>query len=242
MLDPTDPPAPPDPAHKRRVSHARRAEELGLPPHRTLEDPKALRALAHPTRMALIELLGLRGPMTATQAAEVVNVSPTNCAFHLRTLAKYGFVAEAEGGRGRERPWELALSGMSWSRDSADAAAYAAGKATLSMMLERWFDRVRRYTANDSAYPREIRNASMQSQTLWWATPEEIEAIKVDLDEVMTRHAERFDPERRPAGAIPFEGLFFVHPFDDPETLATRESSATAKSHHDDRHDDETER
>ena len=31
--------------------------------------------------------------------------SPANCAFHLRTLAKYGFVEEAGGGRGRERPW-----------------------------------------------------------------------------------------------------------------------------------------
>jgi hypothetical protein len=31
--------------------------------------------------------------------------SPASCAFHLRTLAKYGFVEKAGGGRSRERPW-----------------------------------------------------------------------------------------------------------------------------------------
>src|SRR5262245_58937004 len=70
-----------------------------------LTDPKAMRALAHPVRMALLELLGVAGTITATQASEVLGESPANCAFHLRTLAKYGFVKEAGGGRGRERPW-----------------------------------------------------------------------------------------------------------------------------------------
>ena len=43
--------------------------------------------------------------MTATQAGEALGESPANVSFHLRTLAKYGFVEEAPGGTGRQRPW-----------------------------------------------------------------------------------------------------------------------------------------
>jgi predicted transcriptional regulator len=70
-----------------------------------LTDPKAIRALAHPVRWALLDALDQAGTLTATQASEMLGESPANCAFHLRTLAKYGYVEEAGGGRGRERPW-----------------------------------------------------------------------------------------------------------------------------------------
>ncbi len=66
-----------------------------------------MRALAHPVRMALLELFAYHETLTATQASELLGESPANCAFHLRTLAKYGFVREAGGGKGRERPWTL---------------------------------------------------------------------------------------------------------------------------------------
>src|SRR6185437_9949446 len=73
-----------------------------------LTDPKAMRALAHPLRWALLEALGHAGTLTATQASDMLGESPANCAFHLRTLARYGFVEEAGGGKGRERPWRQA--------------------------------------------------------------------------------------------------------------------------------------
>ena len=76
-------------------------------PHLALTDPRMIRAIAHPVRMALIEAMEQTESrtITATQASELLGESPANCAFHLRTLAKYGFVEEAGGGRGRERPW-----------------------------------------------------------------------------------------------------------------------------------------
>ncbi|HWJ42006.1 MAG TPA: helix-turn-helix domain-containing protein, partial [Solirubrobacterales bacterium] len=68
----------------------------------TLTDPRALRAMAHPTRLELIGLLRRGGPLTATRAARQIGESPASCSFHLRQLAKYGLVEEAGGGRGRE--------------------------------------------------------------------------------------------------------------------------------------------
>src|SRR5262249_61369493 len=71
---------------------------------RKITDARAMRALAHPVRLALLEALVHAGTLTATQASELLGESPANCAFHLRTLAKYGYVVEAGGGRGRGRP------------------------------------------------------------------------------------------------------------------------------------------
>src|SRR3954447_2036414 len=80
-----------------------------------LTDPRAMRALAHPVRMALIGLLRREGPMTATQAAERLGESSGTCSFHFRQLAKYGFCEEAGGGRGREKPWRGAAAGAGWA-------------------------------------------------------------------------------------------------------------------------------
>ena len=80
---------------------------------RRLTDAKEMRALAHPTRVAAIELLSREGTMTATQLGELLDESPANMSFHLRTLAKYGFVEEAPGGTGRERPWSRVGQGNS---------------------------------------------------------------------------------------------------------------------------------
>src|SRR5215470_16594917 len=71
-----------------------------------ITDPMALRALAHPIRLALIGLLRTEGPLTATRAAELLGESSASCSFHLRQLAKYGLATDAPGGHGRERPWQ----------------------------------------------------------------------------------------------------------------------------------------
>jgi DNA-binding transcriptional ArsR family regulator len=73
-----------------------------------ISDPQAIRALAHPLRLDLLELLVAIGPATAAQCGRVLGASQASCSFHLRQLAKYGFVAEAEPGPDRrEHRWQL---------------------------------------------------------------------------------------------------------------------------------------
>jgi predicted ArsR family transcriptional regulator len=73
-----------------------------------ITDPQALRALTHPLRLDLLELLTSRGPATAAQCGRLLGVSQASCSFHLRQLAKYGFVDEAEPGPDRrERKWTV---------------------------------------------------------------------------------------------------------------------------------------
>ncbi|MEV6010161.1 helix-turn-helix domain-containing protein [Streptomyces sp. NPDC051976] len=73
-----------------------------------ISDPKAIRALAHPLRLDLLELLTAIGPSTAAHCGRVLQVPQANCSFHLRQLAKYGFVEDAgPGADRRERTWRV---------------------------------------------------------------------------------------------------------------------------------------
>lgn len=64
-------------------------------PLRHLCRPEHLRSLAHPRRMELIDLLIAEGALTATECAAQLGDSPGGCSYHLRQLARYGFVEEA---------------------------------------------------------------------------------------------------------------------------------------------------
>ncbi|MEU8075678.1 helix-turn-helix domain-containing protein [Catellatospora citrea] len=73
-----------------------------------VSDPTAIRALAHPLRLDLLELLAATGPATAAHCGRILGVPQANCSFHLRQLAKYGFVEDAGPGRDqRERRWRV---------------------------------------------------------------------------------------------------------------------------------------
>jgi DNA-binding transcriptional ArsR family regulator len=73
-----------------------------------ISDPKAIRALAHPLRLDLLDLLVATGPATAAQCGRILAVSQASCSFHLRQLAKYGLVEDAgPGSDRRERLWRM---------------------------------------------------------------------------------------------------------------------------------------
>src|SRR5438094_4617350 len=66
---------------------------------------KQMRALAHPVRMRILELLA-QSPSTATHLAREIGESTGSTSYHLRALAKVGLIEEESGrGRGRERWW-----------------------------------------------------------------------------------------------------------------------------------------
>src|ERR1700741_4164679 len=105
-----------------------------------MTDPRALRALAHPLRLSLLGLLRTEGPLTATQAGELLGESSASCSFHLRQLAKYGLAEEAGGGHGRERPWRATamLTDVPAVADSPELDA--ASGLFRSIIAERYYE------------------------------------------------------------------------------------------------------
>jgi DNA-binding transcriptional ArsR family regulator len=188
---------------------------------RKLTDARTLRALAHPIRIALLELLLLEGAQTATEAAEQIGETPTTCSFHLRQLARYGFVEEAGGGRGRSRPWQLTGIGLSFAPASGDREAELASSAAERLFRERQLGRYERWRATRGSYPSAWRDAAIDSEYLFYLTPDELEQMNTEVHAVLTRWFEldgRIDhPDRRPAGSAPVETLLFGFPIDAPK-------------------------
>jgi helix-turn-helix protein len=185
-----------------------------------LTDPKAMRALAHPVRMALLELFAVNETLTATQASEVLGESPANCAFHLRTLAKYGYIKEAGGGRGRERPWAGVHRTITVSSRDQEPQAVLAAKSLSSLWHDRVLDRIRRVFAADH-WPAGWEHTPQSSVSVHYLTPAETAGVAQAMHEVLDQYLDRRDdPSLRPAGSLPVEFAFFGYPRTDLTGLA----------------------
>jgi len=184
------------------------------PELRNISDARTLRALAHPVRIAILEALGLGGAMTATEVGEQIGESPTTCSFHLRQLAKYGFVEEAGGGKGRARPWRMTSIGVDIGSTHDDPETEIAATALAHLVRERQLDRYRTWEETKASYPRRWRDAANDSQLQFYLTAEELAQLNNELRAFLLpwkleRHN---DPSLRPPGAVPVEMVVFSYP------------------------------
>jgi len=168
-----------------------------------LTDPRALRAYAHPVRMALMGLLRTEGPLTATRAAELLGESSGTCSFHLRQLAKYGLVEEAGGGTGREKPWRATTTSTVWDAPGDGTPETAAAAGLLSTVLaEQYFEQLTRWLEASPREPAEWQQAAMLGDRILYVTPAELEELGGRVREVVDEYFERqVRPELRPEGA-----------------------------------------
>lgn len=173
-------------------------------PIRDIKDPRALRAVAHPLRVRILDTLMFHGPLTATEVAEQVGESPANCSWHLRQLARYGFIEEAGGGSGRQRPWRIVPQGNRWGGGEEEPELARAGDAASEILLDMEYQAFRAWRRNRGAEPPRWRDASFLTQSAGWCTPEELAEIEAEIRRIVNRYATRFfDPESRPPGSRP---------------------------------------
>jgi DNA-binding transcriptional ArsR family regulator len=157
---------------------------------RRVSDPQALRALAHTGRYAILERLQTRGPATATECADVAGLSPSACSYHLRLLARHGFVEEdtSEEARrdGRERMWRAATPGW-WAEPDADADAHElqAIDSTLTRVMMASSDRRVLEFVDRAASEPEWRDAALLSSSTIVATVDELADISQALMAVL---------------------------------------------------------
>jgi hypothetical protein len=195
---------------------------------RPLTDPTVMRALAHPVRTALFELLSALDTLTATQASELLGESPANCAFHLRTLAKYGFAEEAGGGRGRERPWKATDLNISISTEQDDQQAAVAASTLSKFWLEQWIERARQTYGTGTSLPGWER-VSGWSRNAPFLTPDETLALSREIDALIRQYEPRkSDPSLRPPGALPVEWSVFHAPMAELAGLTEAQARETA--------------
>jgi predicted ArsR family transcriptional regulator len=169
-----------------------------------LTDPRALRAVAHQTRLRLLGELRRVGPLTATEAGARIGESPAGCSYHLRQLAKYGLVEEAGGGRGRARPWQATSMGHQWASRGPGGEPDEANDMLSRVVVERWFEESLAWIDRRSEETEEWAEAALSEDRLLYVTPAEFEELSRRVGELVEPYVRRINhPELRPAGARP---------------------------------------
>src|SRR5579862_8537119 len=85
-----------------------------------LSDPRALRDLAHPARLTIVDELYQGLERTASELAELTGLTPSAMSYHLRALEGWGVIERAETrDDARERPWRACGRSLSvWTAES----------------------------------------------------------------------------------------------------------------------------
>lgn len=166
-----------------------------MPPTRKhVRDVETLRALAHPLRLRLLGLLRVAGPATASELARQVGESSGSTSYHLRQLARYGFVVEDEEQPSkRERRWRAAHQVTSW--DNADFAADPAGRdaagAIQRYQLGLLAEHAERFHADPERWVRGWIGASGHSDWTVRLTAEALEELRERVDALLEEYEAR---------------------------------------------------
>lgn len=166
-----------------------------------VNNPRSIRALAHPARLAIINALATGDELTATQCAELTELSPSATAYHLKLLERYGF-AEPASPRAdrRERPWRATGRRTTIDLDSSTPAGASAASAVAAAYIDTTRAVALEFTASEYAEPEEWRNAALSNADLW-LTVEEVERVSHELEAVLEPLRGRALREERPAGS-----------------------------------------
>jgi DNA-binding transcriptional ArsR family regulator len=167
-----------------------------------LQDPREMRALAHPARMAIIDALASGDELTATECAALTGLSPSATAYHLKFLERHHFAEPAPArGDAREKPWR-ATSGTRVELDPATPA----GAAAASFVGRAYFDRSRvvaeEFMETVHEEPPEWREVPALDSADLWLTIDETRKVAEALAAVLEPYrgrvlADRPDGSRR---------------------------------------------
>lgn len=169
-----------------------------------ITDPQAMRALAHPVRLSALSYLQRHGPATATQLSEHVGASPSVTSWHLRHLAGFGLVTDADEsevpGDRRQRWWKAKARGFSIDVGE-DPELQAAGRllinelfATAERQIARWM------TETEPELEPEWLRLAGPSNTRLILTPHELSELEDQINEALAKYIHRM-PAEAPEGA-----------------------------------------
>lgn len=171
------------------------------PASERVTDPARLRALAHPIRLRIFDILTERDSTTATECGALIGESAASCSFHLRMLEKYGF-AQRLPSRGREKPWRATARSWDMRPAPGSPASRRAMQEIATLGLDAEWERTRAAFAQLEDEPEEWVQASTFTRSTFWATAEELAELSRDLQTITDRFAGRgADPSKRPSGA-----------------------------------------
>jgi DNA-binding transcriptional ArsR family regulator len=148
-----------------------------------LTDPEVLEALAHPVRLDLLSYLMSNGPATASACARAVGDTPSNCSYHLRTLARHELVEPVASADRRQRPWRATITGFALDQDADPSTRSGRGAAAVmaaSVALQQRL--LRDYLSQRDSVAAAWREVDLASQYTLRITPGELRELGEQLD------------------------------------------------------------
>ena len=162
-----------------------------------ISDPKAMRALAHPVRLAILERLQRHGPATASRLSPHVGATPSVTSWHLRHLAGFGLVRDAEGGTDRrERRWAAVARGFRFAMPE-DEEGRSAAHVLAGEMFARTADLPLRWLTETAPELEPEWTGLAGANTRIVVTADELAALKDAFEELLAPYVLR-EPDRRP--------------------------------------------
>jgi predicted transcriptional regulator len=173
-----------------------------------LDNPDAIAALTHPVRWKLLNYLMSCGPATASQGARAVGDTPSNCSYHLRTLAKYGWVEADDSADARERPWRALITGFSLERPGdPDSPLGRNAAALLAMTVQQDQRETLEAIARFTTMERTWQDASSHNTYTLRMTATELADLTRQLDALIRPYIAATRDERPDGSALVHLGL-----------------------------------
>ncbi|PVE92141.1 helix-turn-helix domain-containing protein [Microbacterium sp. TPD7012] len=168
---------------------------------RTL-DSGALKALAHPLRVRIFDILASQGPQTASSLAALVGETSGSTSYHLRALAAHDLIREVEGrGTARERWWERPKGRI--DMPGPDETMSPANRAAAQIVTSEFF-RLRHETLMtylnrpQSEVPEEWRDVGLTMTTHLDMTAAQVMELRGELEAIVESAIERFRGQTGP--------------------------------------------
>ena len=175
-----------------------------------ITDPQAMRALAHPVRLAALSYLQKNGPATATQLSEHVGASPSVTSWHLRHLATFGLVVDGpppSGSDRRQRWWNAVARGFRYAMPDTPEGAEA-GRLLRTEMMNQALESAQHWIAEtEPVLDPEWSRLAGSANTLLVLTPAEAEAIESAIEQLLAPYVQRRDAGDTPDDARPVRYL-----------------------------------
>jgi DNA-binding transcriptional ArsR family regulator len=165
-----------------------------------LEGP-ALRALSHPVRVQIIQLLRKHGPGTASQLAGQLGLNSGATSYHLRQLASAGLITEAgDLGNKRDRWWRAVPRALYFGQASLDDDPEA-GMAYLNAIATAYAERLVEFGYQFPALPPAWSGAATMSDFPLRLTASESRRLIDGITDVISTFRRDEETGTPPAGA-----------------------------------------
>jgi DNA-binding transcriptional ArsR family regulator len=163
-----------------------------------LRDPGALRALAHPARLLVVDELYQGSERTASELAKITDLTPSAMSYHLRALERWGIVERADPREdGRERPWRAPARSLTWASDMSVAAA-AAQDVIAGGYFGQLREAFRRWSVVEPREDEVWREVAGLGRSFLWLTAEEAQEFWAEVYATVDKYRGNRDAESHP--------------------------------------------